>query len=243
MPADRADLSLDTQCPGLTELGDATAPGSETRITFRFSIRPGQDEIACPVPAPPPDYRPIRTPDATTILPTASIAISLHPDYELPRNARALIHVSSYDNRRGYAFRTDHIHIREAEGPNRRDVIQIPGCANWEDLQGNPASCRIEHAWSIRFTLDGEFTTPADASRDYVTEAQYRNGLIWDIATLQPEISVDPVRLAFGEDSMIAGNGFPARATTRIFGINTDQNPAPQAEDSDTWDCDQIVAH
>lgn len=243
-PAGRPDLSLDTQCPGLTELEDTVAPGNATRITFRFSIRPGRDEIACRVLPPSPDYRPIRTPDAATVLPTQSVVISLPPDYELPRNARALIHVSSYDNRRGYEFRTDHIRLRDVEGSNRRDEIHLPGCANWEDLQGNPAPCQIDHARSIRFTLDGDFTTPADASKSYVTEVRYRDSLVWDIATLQPEISVSPARLAFGEEVTVVGNGFPAQATTRIFGVNIDQTPAPRTggEGNADWDCARIIA-
>ena len=231
-PSEPAGLSEGTHCPGFARHTDIRPqagnypPDTVTEIQFRFRLT--RNGPACPQPALPADhYDGNVRPNPSTILPEHNITIELHRDYELPSdNSQLLIHVETYDNPYGYAFRTADLNLSIAEGSAQYHRITIPGCGNWTDTQGEKAPCASlrQQAKQIRVTVDGTFTTPTDSSVRYATKLYYGNNFIWDTFRIYPDITVIPDELPYGGNLTVSGIGFPA-TQTYIYAANLHLRP------------------
>lgn len=233
-PSEPPGLSDGTHCPGFARHTDIRTqsgnypPDVETEIQFRFRIDPQSRKPACPQPALPANhYDGQLRPLASTILPQNPVTIELHRNYQLPPdNSQLLIHVETYDNAYGYAFRTDALNLSIAEGSDQYHSITIPGCGNWTDTQGDEAPCATlaQSAKQIRVTVDGNFVTPTDSSVRYATRLYYGDNFIWDTFRIYPDIEVSPDELPFGGNLTVSGIGYPA-TQTYIYAANLHQHP------------------
>lgn len=223
-------MSPYTYCDGLATHSVTPAPGRETRITFGFTID-SENRFGC------------QDADAvTTAMPSHEIEIRLHRDYQLPAEGTTVT-VRVVRGNRSSSFKVADRSARFTESPSADgwDTIVIPPCDSWLDIDDEPAGCdAIQNGQYFEVALNGSFRFPTDADKIYPTEVSYqgekRTNTIWDAVEMHPTISVVEARVEYGSSFEISGNGFPAQASTTLYGVNT-----PQDEASLYWSCRDIV--
>ncbi len=236
------------ECPGLTITHDGQAPGIQTAMSFRFTIRPAGG-LDCHVPTPDDassdETERVVLPAASTVMPNEEIVIELRPDYAPTSIGTPTIHVTTYASRFAHQYRAIGARLDRSTSSNDNHRIVIPPCTSWTDNSGDAAPCVIAHAKEIRVHVRSRIAMPTDAAKEYATQVKYDGRTIYDIVAVNAAITAQPERVPFNGELTIRGDGFIPGQRVQIKGINTldDSFAIPEEEEEDQWNCRLILEH
>ena len=217
-----------TYCDDLGTPSATPAPGRESRITFRFTID-SANRFGCQNAG-------------ATALPSQEFAIRLHRDFQLPAEGTTItVRVVRGNQSSSFKVADDSDQITESTSADEWDTIIISHCHKWLDIDDEATGCdAIQNGHYFEVTLNGSFRFPTDAGKIYPIEVSYqgdnKTNTIWDAVEMLPTISVVDDRIDYDSSFEISGIGFPAQASTTLYGVDT-----LQVEGSAEWSCRNIV--